>query len=276
MSIESPSGHDFKKLGKILFYVLILPALFYYIWQGLKALFGLLAAAFEFSEERKPLINACATSHEDNPLLLRVVVDNTSSHLEYNVSDTFGEDLCKKDVLKMKQIVAEKTAVDFNAIRELQFFRKKPLSPVQFLEGDPSPADSDRKTACYLKVTPLINISESDSQLSKKTYWFKYIEGSSSAEDAKNIGTKDTFLQLKEKISLRINGKKDGKIRVQSFNVNLASHLDNENRLDKWLEFKPNTICDLQIKAEWKAGHSEKDDEDADLKIMFKPQLQSS
>ena len=28
MSIESPSGHDFKLLGKILFYALILPAFF--------------------------------------------------------------------------------------------------------------------------------------------------------------------------------------------------------------------------------------------------------
>lgn len=267
MSIESPSGHDFKKLGKILFYVLILPALFYYIWQGLKALFGLLAAAFEFSEERKPLINNTSPNPpnvvEDNPMLLRVeIVQAANSHptaaTEYKVVDTFGDnDLTTKNVPEMKRIISDKIHVDPNTIKELEFFRKKIIPPMRFLTGDSEPADIT--TACYLKITASV-----------ETYYFKYIQGRTNPKDQKQIGTEDTFSEVKQKISLRVTGASDPKVRLLIYGKNMSDNLkDGEQFGSKMLELKPNTIYEMKMQNEWKTGYRKEEHEEFVMKITF-------
>jgi hypothetical protein len=199
MAIRLPSDNDLKTFGQILFYALIIPALCYYTWQVLKAIFISITPSNDNNDK---------TPEDNDPNSIFVAIKYTN---ENNIGTE--KVICSSEFapspINLHQEIKNNAVEQLNSsdpIKEVIFFKKDPIFKSK--PSDPEPTPQNRQNYIHVQYG------------SQYHHYFRIIEKTKSiANDT--ISLQDSPYDFGKKIKNKITG-------------GILRYLHNKKTLDNW------------------------------------------
>jgi hypothetical protein len=202
MGIESPSNNDLKTFGEVLFWVLVIPALLYYTWQGLKTFFSWIKG-YVSESKIEPHHQKSDTDTPENVIASEEQIkDDSKNDLFYYqinggdlVKSEFG--INKKDSIEsITKKINQQSNIRPKTITNFSFFKRTPIvlpAPEESHEEPEEPSDKGP----YVKVETWVGT----------TYYFLLVKDKNSKEP-NTISLDNTVDEFIDKILKKLNRPK--------------------------------------------------------------------